>query len=529
MRGLCVAVIAALAGLLAVPAIVFAHPLGNFTINHYAGIRVSREGVTIDFVIDRAEIPTVSEYARLDGDGDGELTDSEIETARLTVCGDLIGGLSLLVDGRPPSITVSAAGLSFPPGVGGLATMRTVCQFEARFGDPVAGRTRISFSDATDAERLGWREMTVTGDGVGIVDSPVGSDSASRRLTSYPRDLLSAPLRIDSIAFSIEPGGPPATTFVPPDARPLTAPIDRVAASSNASAIVLGPGAAIAVAVPAGIPDELSRILADPGLGFVTIVTTILLALLLGAAHALSPGHGKSVMAAYLVGTRGTASQALGLGITITVSHTTGVLILALVVLSATTVIPPESVLPVLTVASGLGFIAIGLWMLAGQLTRWRRRRATIAVATHHDHGHPRGYGQRQEVADHLEHTHGGFSHRHDPPPDDRSLTWRGLVGLGLVGGLVPSVSALVLLLGSLAAGRPAYGVVLVIAFGVGMAVVLAGIGLALVYGRELLERRVRVGARATSAALDALPVLAAAIVVAAGLYVTAGALAVRL
>jgi ABC-type nickel/cobalt efflux system permease component RcnA len=513
-RSLAAAVLAGSA-LLAVPVAAFAHPLGNFTINHFAGLRVTSEAVLLDVVIDRAEIPTVAERRRLDLDGDGALSDSEIEIGRGTACRSLAADLVLTADDSQLPVEPRGAGLSFPAGIGGLPTMRLVCQYEAPLPSLAAGRLEVSFADRSDAERIGWREMTVVGDGTTILDPPVGTRSLSARLTSYPSDLLTKPPDVSSVRFGVLAGGPAAPPFEAVDARPIDAP---------APAPDDGDGAALAAAVPGGVTDELAAILADPAAGPAGIVVTIALALLLGAGHALSPGHGKTVMAAYLVGTRGSARHAVGLGLAVTASHTLGVLGLALVVVFASAAVSPEVLVPALGIASGIGFVAVGSWMLAGQLRARRHRRRHHYQHDDEDHHDAR---HDNDEHGHLDHSHAGIRHRHGPPTG-AVVTWRGIVGLGLIGGLVPSVSALVLLLGSLAAGRPAYGVVLVVAFGLGMAVVLGGIGLVLVRARGLLDGRLRLGpgtSRRLAAALDGLPILAAAIVIAAGAYVTATAI----
>jgi ABC-type nickel/cobalt efflux system permease component RcnA len=513
-RSLAVVVVAGL-GMLAVPAAALAHPLGNFTINHYAGLRVTPQAVFLDLVIDQAEIPTVAEHRRLDLDGDGIVAGRELEAGRSSGCRTLSTELALSVDAVPLPVEPRAAGLAFPAGVGGLPTMRLVCQYVAPIASLDSGRVEVAFADRSHPERVGWREVTVIGDRTTILDSPVSPRSVSARLTAYPMDLLIRPPNVTSVTFGVVAGGSAAPSFQAPDAEPIDGPAP---ASSGADPRTL------AAAVPGGVGDELAGLLADPSSGPAGLALAIGLALILGAAHALSPGHGKTVIAAYLVGTRGTARHAVGLGLTVTASHTIGVLVLALVVVFASASLPPDILLPLLGLASGIGFAALGTWMLASQVRQRRRRHPhDPADHGHHDHDdHPHDH-----AGDHGEHAHGGIRHRHAPPPGT-SVTWRGIVGLGLIGGLVPSASALVLLLGSLAAGRPAYGVVLVVAFGVGMAVVLGGIGLALVRARELLETRLLPARRADGrlrAALDALPIAAAAIVIAAGAYVTVAAI----
>jgi ABC-type nickel/cobalt efflux system permease component RcnA len=284
----------------------------------------------------------------------------------------------------------------------------------------------------------------------------------------------------------------------------------------------------------------------------------------LGVLHALSPGHGKTVMAAYLVGSRGTTRQAIGLGATVTASHTLGVLALGLVSLSASSVIAPERLYPILGIVSGGIVIAIAGWLLIGAARRWWVARAaarTHAAAHAHDHGHgndhahahghdhdhDHGHGHVHDhgyVHDHADadhhghdgghdqapdpagwHSHGGRRHTHLPSSPE-PLRWRGLFALGLAGGMVPSVSAIILLLGSIAAGRPAYGIALTIAFGAGMALVLVGIGVGLVHARGLLERLPsRLLGRSVGRSVGRLvPTGSAAVMLIAGVLITAQA-----
>jgi nickel/cobalt exporter len=480
------ALLLAIALLALAPAIALAHPLGNFTINHFAAIRVGAESISLDVVIDRAEIPTFQERQALDTDGDGTLSATEIEAARQAACGNLAGDLRLTVGGAPVSMTAEAAGLSFPAGAGGLPTMRLVCEYGAPLATSLAAGTAVAFEDRSFAERIGWREIVIAGDGV-VVAPVVGSslEGVSTRLTVYPTNLLAQPLDERAVSVKVSPGGAMLPTWAAPDAAPL------IGAST-----VGGTTPSLIAAVPGGIGTELASIIDARDLSPAVILGSLLVAIALGAIHAISPGHGKTIMAAYLVGTRGTARHAVGLGLTVTVSHTLGVMALAAVTLLAANVLPPERLYPVLGVASGGLVIAIGGSLLLSRLRVVRAsRRATAAHALahaeghehEHEHEHEHGRADRHAGAEGA-HSHGGRTHSHLPPAGT-SLSWRSLFTLGLAGGLVPSASALILLLGSIAAGRVAYGIVLVVGFGIGMAVVLGGVGLALVRASHLVER----------------------------------------
>jgi ABC-type nickel/cobalt efflux system permease component RcnA len=216
-----------------------------------------------------------------------------------------------------------------------------------------------------------------------------------------------------------------------------------------------------------------------------------------GAVHALSPGHGKTMVAAYLVGTRGTARQAVALGATVTVSHTVGVFGLGAVTLGLSQWVLPETLYPWLTLVSGLMILAVGAAVLNGRLRAWR---GAAANHHHHDGGHVHGH----------DHGHG---HDHAAP---RDLTGRSLVALGASAGIIPCPSALVVLLAAVAQHEIALGLLLIVAFSLGLASTLTAVGLLVVRASRLLER----ATRARRAAV-ALPAVSALVIVGAGLLLT--------
>jgi len=511
--------IAGLIGAVLVPAVTLAHPLGNFTINHYAGVRVEPDAVRLDVVIDMAEIPTFQERVRLDADADGDVSDGEAAAARAPECERLSSSLDLRVGGEPVPLRPTAAGLTFPIGSGGLPTLRLVCVYEAPLAAPLGATTPIEFADRSYAERIGWREIVVTGDRVTIggraVDGP-GSEpgsapaavSTSARLTAYPDDLLAAPLDDRSVSFVAAPGGPAPPAFAVPDAQALEATGEPGGEPK--------PGGDVA-SVPGGVGGEVPEIFrAD--LTPVVALVSLLVAAALGAGHALTPGHGKTLMAAYLVGARGRALHAVGLGLSVSVSHTLGIVVLAVLVVGAEQVVAPDVVVRVAPLVAAVTTVAIGGWMLASEV---RRRRAARVEATEHERAHASGATHDHGHEHGGEHSHGGVRHRHAPPAGS-SVTWRSLFALGLAGGIIPSTNALLILLFAIAAGRPLFGFVLVGAFGLGMAAVMTGVGLALVYARGLVGRLPGrpIGSRLAGLA----PLGASVVVLALGVWLTSQA-----
>ncbi len=338
--GLAAGATLALAGLLLVAPAVAAHPLGNFTINHFAAIRVAPDRVSLDVVIDRAEIPAFQEVQRLDTDGDGVLGAAETEAERAGACLRLAADLRLRLDDRPLALALVAAGLSTPPGAGGLPTMRLVCEYETALPSPIAGRASLHFEDRSFAERIGWREIVVLGDGVRVDGAPGPLDPSgagvSNRLTNYPADLLSQPLDQRAARVDVTPGGTALATWAAPDATSIGSAVTGSGSGTS------GPVGESAGAVPGGIAEDLSAIIDVGDLGPLALLAALAVAFGLGVIHAVSPGHGKTIMAAYLVGGRGSTRQALGLGLAVAVSHTLGVLVLAGITLGASGLLPPE-------------------------------------------------------------------------------------------------------------------------------------------------------------------------------------------
>ena len=495
-RGTAVALAAAVtAVLLLVPAApAAAHPLGNFTANTAAAVTVTPDAVRVDYVLDLAEIPALQTVQRIDADGDREVSDREGAAYRAEECAAIAEGLTVAVAGRRAPVAVTGSALAFPPGQAGLDTLRLECALTATVD--VGGssdRVDVTVDDATRRDRVGWREVTAVGDGVDLTAADVPAVSSTDRLTSYPQDRLQSPLRVTSAALTVEPGdrgaGPGSTvggaTAEDPPGGGVVATLDR-------------------------LTDTFTGLVSRQELtgGFVLLASV--LAVGLGALHALAPGHGKTVMAAYVVGQRGATRHAVGLGLAVAVAHTAGVLALGLV-LTLTQAVTPERLYPALGVASGLLFAAVGAVLLTRAL---RRPHGGHGHGHGHDHGHGHGHHDRGR---------GGGS--------GRAPSWRGLVLPGLAGGMVPTPSALVVLLGGIALGRAWLGVGLVVAYGIGMAGTLVGGGWVLARLRERIEGRVLAAGRAGGAGarlgeriVAGLPVTAAALVLVGGLVLTARA-----
>jgi nickel/cobalt transporter (NicO) family protein len=280
---------------------------------------------------------------------------------------------------------------------------------------------------------------------------------------------------------------------------------------------------------PVGIGERLGEIVNGATFSTTGLLLALLAAAAWGAVHALSPGHGKTVVGAYLVGSRGTPRHALFLGLTVTVTHTAGVIALGLAILFASKTIMPEQLYPWLTLASGLMVAAIGATIL-------RQRILGLPIFGqhhHHDgrhHDHDLGHGHHHHEHDHarlhalgIAHAHGGHTHSHLPPgAEGERVTWRSLLALGVSGGLLPCPSALLALLGAVAVGRAGFGLAVVVAFSLGLAATLTAVGLLFLYAGRFLERRAMSGP--LSGLLRYAPAVAALAVTASGVTIAARA-----
>jgi nickel/cobalt transporter (NicO) family protein len=426
-----------------------AHPLGNFSVNHLTMVRVSDDRVDVRYVLDQAEIPTFRERGLSD---DAVLDRKRSEVAER---------LELIVDGR--AVTLRPAGtpvLSHPAGQGGLRTTR----LELPLSAPARDARSVSIQDGTFPGRVGWVAVqALPGQGTDVRTRAPATDPTGG-LRRYPQDLLASPSDVREASFSVRPG-----------TGTLAAGSGRVSTGGG----------------DARGADGFAGVLAGDGV----LVLLLLAAFGWGAVHALSPGHGKAMVAAYLVGTRGSTRDAVLLGATVTVTHTAGVIGLGAVALGLSAWILPEQLYPWLTLLSGLLVVSVGAAVLRGRLR---------GLGHAHSHPHPHGHAHS--------HDHDHDHHDHTDPRARR----RSLLALGASAGLIPCPSALVVLLGAVAQHRIGLGLVLIVAFSAGLAATLTGLGIAVVHAGRVLARLPVPGRLAA-----AVPAVSAALIVVVGLALT--------
>jgi ABC-type nickel/cobalt efflux system permease component RcnA len=437
--------LAAAAVALSAPA-ALAHPLGNFSINHLDRLKVSSDRVDVTYILDQAEIPTFQERG---------LSPAQVLHRKRA---EITRGLSLMVDGQRVPLTFGpGAQISYPPGQGGLKLTRVVQPMFAKVAHPRS----VQLHDGTFEGRVGWKAIVAQPGSGTDVHSNVPSQDPTDGLRSYPKSSLSSPLDERDASLSVKAGNGTLVAPKGPGGQPAT--------THNRSG------------------DGFAGVFEQAAAGKGVLVFFLLAAFSWGAIHALSPGHGKAMVAAYLVGTRGTARHAIALGATVTITHTIGVFTLGLVTLLLSQFIFPDQLYPWLNLASGLMVLVIG-----GAVLRSRIRAARAKPDTPHP----------------TPHTH---SHHHH-----HELSWKGLVAMGASAGLIPCPSALVVLLGAIAQHQVALGLLLIVVFSLGLAGTLTGLGLAVVYAQKLTTR-----INFSSRLATVLPAISALVIVGAGLVLT--------
>ncbi len=467
-----------------------AHPLGNFSINTFTRIEPNMERVRVRYVVDMAEIPTFQQLQTINSNG--EPTSAELNRFAERAAGQYAVGLRLTVDDKLVPLEVTGQRISTPPGNGNLPTLRIECDFTGDLSSVITGRAsnavhRLLLEDTNYKERAGWREaFVVPAAGITVFDSSTFGNALTDELRAYPQDMLAAPLSERAVEFSMTTGS------VPEDVKTLLSRNGRPAVVQNR--------------------DRLTELINTPELTPIVGLLALLVALGLGAIHAFSPGHGKAVVGAYLVGSRGTPRHAAFLGLTVTITHTIGVFALGLITLFASEYVLPEQLFPILSFVSGGIVVAIGLSLFVRRL-KFALGYAEEPDHQHHhaedhehahvdedEHAHPHSYAHaHSEHAHHHDehhdhgahiHSHGGQAHSHLPPGTDGSpVTWRNLLALGISGGLLPCPSALVVLLSAISLGRTGFGLLLIIAFSLGLASTLTGVGLAFLYAGRMMKR----------------------------------------
>ena len=481
--------------------------LGNFTINQYCGMRLSRTSADVHYVVVFGQLPALRELHLADTNGDGVTSQLERDTYVGKLAPGLADGLNLEVDGVSVPLRATRWTSSLPTEQGGFSLRLDVDFTAALPASAQNGKRKILFSNQNYAGRMGWHEIVVqSAHGLSVFDTNAYSTSLTGGLANALQSLPSSgPLAERSVHLTFAEGGAPTGAMLLASRPGTTADESQTSANTNSGAS--GTGTVTETAWIARETRHLVNAMSGPHLEPRVAILALLGAMLLGAVHALSPGHGKTIVGAYLIGSRGTPRHAVFLGSTVTITHTLGVFVLGFATLYASRFIVPERLFPILSMLSAVLVLGMGILLLvqrtraaypalaeAGEVSTVFHHvtaaagpasgRGLIFARAHgddHDHSH----------ADGTMHSHGGSPmHSHLPPgASGERVTWRNLLTLGISGGLVPCPSAMVLLLAAVALNKTAYGMLLVVAFSVGLAITLTAVGLAFLYARNRLRK----------------------------------------
>jgi nickel/cobalt transporter (NicO) family protein len=508
--------------------------MGNLSVNHYARLEPGAKGVNVFYVLDLAEIPTfeLTQSWNVAKDSPKPVLDAKAaEQVRMW-----LSNLSFTEGGKPLSARLESTELSIVDGAGNMPVFRIASKIHV-----IASGGRFEYEDRNFPTRAGWREIVIKpAAGADVSRASKGDADISQGLTSYPQDPTKAPPQDTRGWFEWTPVAGTVSQVRKPVviAEAAPAPLPSAPPVTNSPRDVRPPESQSSGTVKRN--DEIARILGLKTISWPLMATLLALAFWFGALHALEPGHGKTMVAAYLVGERGTAKHAVILGSTVTFTHTISVFILGIGTMFLSRYIMADKISKVLGVISGLTIVWIGAMML------WRRLHGLSHGHHHHhqhdhDHAHEHGHSHehvhahahahshdhRDHDHDHhhhdhghshshdaLTHTHDGHTHTHLPP---REISLGSLLALGASGGLVPCPSALILLLSAISIGRVGLGMVLLVAFSLGLAIVLTVTGLLVLYAKNLLPS----GKAEHSAFFRYMPVLSAAAILMIGVVMT--------
>jgi len=487
----------------------YAHPMGNFSINHYSKIIPGTRAIEVDYIIDMAEIPTfqqMQESAAVPKVGDPGLLSFLRHESEI-----LNNGITLRFDGKRLALQTVSRQVIFPPGAGGLPTMKMGFVYSAPVPELGDSPTVIRYRDDNYPGRAGWKEIVaVNGSGVALIEASVPAKDRSAELTNYPTDMLQSPPQTLEAALTVKA----APSIVQADNQPKLHSRTGWFATGDA-----GASGVILKANSQGTPrNAFTELISSNRADLLFMAMAALIAAALGGFHALEPGHGKTLVAAYLVGSHGKARHAVLLGAIVTAAHTVSVYALGIVTLYASKWILPERLYPWLGIGSGLLVAGLGFTLFI--------RRYPIDPPASDEHVHDDDDGHRHSPRHTHLHARAGGAHYHtwwgghvdecdhhlgsevtvyrhdrgkrdDLHPHDHHEIFRatpalsvgGLLALGITGGIVPCPAALVVLLGALAFHRVAFGLFLIVAFSAGLATTLISLGLAVVYAGRFMSR----------------------------------------
>lgn len=539
---------------LILPILASAHTFTGMGVDHWTQVKIFEDRVIIIYSTLLTEFAALTDMKTMNLDGDSEISKEEEELFVTEMMETLKTLLTLEVDDQ--EVELSWRIISYTPRAGQY-------EFTASLDQLPPGEHKIVFYDWTFTDIPGSMKTSLVEVGrVKVLDTSLwkmDKDETSR--TS--RKKSSSDLKRMLIATYLS--GEEALQQLgnlPQDRLNVERLVASVGDASLSDASGKDRESQYAFG-GSGISEQLKNMIKSPQLGIGFIIIALITSFVLGALHALTPGHGKTVVAAYLVGSKGRVIDAVILGSVVTFTHTSSVILLGLITLYASQYILPQDLFPWLGFFSGLLITSMGIWLFL------RRIKSPLGHEHTHDHNHEHSHVHGffdpihshtldrsdpynheyhdhpyDQTHEHDEHTHEyhDHEHHHDPDPKNTShgrpgiapkkskfwslsrrksdVSFWSLLSLGISGGIVPCPDALIVLLISMALNHIAFGLVILVAFSFGLASVLIAIGILMVLAKPLLDRYTGQGAF-----MRRLPVVSACVVTILGFIIAVKAL----
>ncbi len=465
------------------PQAVFAHPLDVYLQATYLSVKPTQIEVELDLTPGVLVAPQI--LPQLDTNGDGQISDAE---GRAYV-DSVLGKVLLQVDAKP--LTLGINRIEMPEHLNLQAGYGTIRVFAtAQLSEAMSGTHQLTYKNNYSSVGSAYQVNAFIDKKVAVTLGKQNRDSLQQGMTmSYTLGSAVPTTTVSSGGATI------STTAVTSNSASLALPFEVAAGSL-------------------GQAKQLLTYLYEPAKSPWVLFWALALALVLGGLHALTPGHGKTLVAAYLVGSRGTVKHAVFLGGIVTFTHTASVIVIGLLALFASRFVMPNVLMPILETLSGLLVVYMGA-RLIGQ--RWHVFRSNPSHAHGRSHEHAHTHDHEMGAAHH----HGdGHIHTHLPPVEGINLS--NLLAMGVSGGLVPCPEALGIMVIAIGLNRILLGLGLIVSFSFGLAAVLIAIGILLVRSRSLVERFGGMSGRWSSA----LPFASAMIVTLLGIGMTLSGLA---
>ena len=361
--------------LVIITSLAFAHPFGYLRIDAVNQLSVSPEKITLNYMIRLPEASAFPHLKAMDTNQDFIYTDEEISKYMKQITPKFTRNINLELNGTPLELKLLDSSLKVNPGMSELSTIKIIYLLEASVPSDLlkTGENELHFNDGNFSFTPGWKEINVKGkDGISIISAP-----------EKPKKIKDAVQTKGDIVFSSPTGSALATeNSGNDDSEDFSEP--EIPETQGEE----------------GLVGLISREELNPGVVFFALG----IAIVLGALHAFAPGHGKTIVAAYLIGSRGTIKHAVLLGIIVTFTHTISVILLGVICLFAFSYVMPEKLYPWIGFASGLLISIIGLWLLFA-------RRSEPALSQGHDHDHSHDHKHDHGHSHDHSHEHG---HDHD-------------------------------------------------------------------------------------------------------------------